>query len=64
MSVACLEAVQVSNETTTRPLTEIERGIYCHMRGDLPPDDASGQYWSGFIMWSLWRLGVPGELEA
>ena len=54
----------MSNETTSRPLTEIERGIYCHMRGDLPPDDASGQYWSGFIMWSLWRLGVPGEFEA
>ena len=52
------------NETTSRPLTETERGTQCHIRGELPPDDASRQYWIGWIMWSLWRLGEPGEFEA
>ena len=52
------------NETTSRPLTEIERGIYCHMRGEVPPGEVSRQYWIGWIMWALWLDGEPGEFEA
>lgn len=52
------------NKTISRCLTETERGIYCNMRGEQPPDDACDEYWFGHIMWSLWLLGVPGEFKA
>jgi hypothetical protein len=48
----------------SRPLTEIERGIYCRMRGELPAFSASPDYWAGWRMWDLWLNGIPGEFEA